>query len=105
MRRLIDILAAPGAKQAVAVVCAHETVVLGVVLIISLIVSASVMKWSTTGQLLCNIPPSVIESFFMVVLTTGHNLADARRRVDLRMYLRRLKLLTYVERLEPQAAQ
>ena len=54
------------------------------------------------GQLLCNIPPSIIESFFMMMfLITGHNINDARRRVDLRtnMYLRRLKLLAYVERL------
>ncbi|POR35252.1 Low-affinity iron/zinc ion transport protein fet4 [Tolypocladium paradoxum] len=85
------------------VVCAHEiTVVLGVVLIIGLLVGASAMKWTTTGQLLCNIPPSIIESFFMMILITGHNLAESRKRVDLHnMYLRRLKLLTYVNGLGP----
>ncbi|KAK5628818.1 hypothetical protein RRF57_004533 [Xylaria bambusicola] len=84
------------------IICAHEiTVVLGVVLIFGLIAGASAMKWSITGQLLANVPPSIIESFFMVILITGHNLADSSRRADLQnMYLRRLKLLAYLDRLE-----
>jgi low-affinity ferrous iron transport protein len=79
-------------------VCSHElTVVLGMITIVGLIIGSSAMKWSTTGQLLCNIPPSIIESFFMMILITGHNIADARRRVDLNsIYLRRLKLISYV---------
>lgn len=85
------------------VICAHEiTVILGVLLVIGLLVGASAMKWTTTGQLLCNIPPSIIESFFMMILITGHNLSESRKRVDLHnMYLRRLTLLTYVKGLEP----
>jgi low-affinity ferrous iron transport protein len=78
--------------------CSHEiTVVLGVVLILGLIVGASAMRWSVTGQLLCNVPPSIIESFFMMILITGHNIGDAKKRVDLHnIYLRRLKLISFV---------
>jgi low-affinity ferrous iron transport protein len=55
------------------------------------------MKWTLTGQLLCNVPPSLIESFFMIILITGHNSADDRKRVDLRnLYERRLHLLAFV---------
>jgi low-affinity ferrous iron transport protein len=83
------------------VICSHEiTVVLGVILIIGLIIGSSAMRWSITGQLLCNIPPSIIESFFMIILITGHNISSARRRVDLHnIYLRRLKLISYVDQL------
>ncbi|KAK7714668.1 hypothetical protein SLS64_003663 [Diaporthe eres] len=82
-------------------ICAHEiTVVLGVLLIIGLIVGSSLMKWTETRQLLCNIPPSIVESFFMMILITGHNILDSRRRVDLHnLYTRRLRILAFVGRL------
>jgi low-affinity ferrous iron transport protein len=58
------------------------------------------MGWSVTGQLLCNVPPSIIESFFTMILITGHNIGEAKRRVDLfNLYLRRLKLVSYVDML------
>jgi len=81
--------------------CSHElTVVLGVATIIGLIIGASAMGWSVTGQLLCNVPPSIIESFFMMILITGHNVGEAKRRVDLHnIYLRRLKLISYINAL------
>ena len=87
---------------AVGKVSSHEvTVVLGAVLVVGLLIGASVMGWSVTGQLLCNVPPSIIESFFMLVLITGHNIGDAKKRVDLHnMYMRRLKLVSYVKTLE-----
>jgi len=80
-------------------VCSHElTVVFGVVLILGLVVGASAMGWSLTAQLLCNVPPSIIETFFMMVLITGHNLGDRRRRVDLAdIHRRRLSLLRGVQ--------
>jgi low-affinity ferrous iron transport protein len=86
---------------AVGNVCSHEiTVVLGAILIVGLITGASAMRWSVTGQLLCNVPPSIIESFFMMILITGHNVGDAERRVDLHnLYVRRLKLISYVNTL------
>ena len=82
-------------------ICSHEiTVVLGVLTIIGLIIGASAMHWSLTGQLICNVPPSIIESFFMMILITGHNVGDANRRVDLHnIYVRRLKLISYVNAL------
>ncbi len=93
-------------SERMGVVCSHETtVVLGAVLIVGLLAGSTAMKWSTTGQLLCNIPPSIIESFFMMILITGHNINDSRRRAGLRtMYLRRLRLLAYIEKLQVSAA-
>ena len=60
-------------------ICAHEyAVVLGVVTVIGLLVAATAMKWSVTGQLLCNIPPSIIETFIMMALITSHELEDVK---------------------------
>ncbi|AEO63076.1 uncharacterized protein THITE_2153032 [Thermothielavioides terrestris NRRL 8126] len=89
-------------SERMGIVTSHEvTVVLGGIAILGLLAGATAMKWSTTGQLLCNIPPSVVECFFMMILITGHNISDSRRRADLRtLYVRRLKLLGYVEKLE-----
>jgi low-affinity ferrous iron transport protein len=85
-------------------VSAHElTVVAGFLVILGLIAGSSAMKWSTTGQLLCNVPPSLIESFFMLILITGHNSVDGRKRINLRnIYERRLRLLLYVNRIQVQ---
>lgn len=70
---------------------------MGVVLIVGLLAGASAMKWTTTGQLLCNIPPSIIESFFMMILITGHNLSERKRREDYNnLYQRRLDLYAYI---------
>lgn len=82
-------------------ICSHElTVVFGAVAIVGLIIGASTMRWSVTGQLLCNVPPSIIESFFTMILITGHNIGEAKRRVDLfNVYLRRVKLISYVDAL------
>ncbi|KAM3521539.1 hypothetical protein NHJ13051_006188 [Beauveria bassiana] len=77
----------------------HEIVVMAdVVFIVGLVIGASAMRWTVTGQLLCNVPPSLIESFIMLILVTGHNLGEARRRQSIEtMYLRRLKVLVYVD--------
>lgn len=85
------------ASIAVGDICSHEiTVALGVLTIIGLVIGASAMHWSVTGQLICNVPPSIIESFFMMILITGHNIGDAKRRVDLHnIYSRRLRLISY----------
>jgi low-affinity ferrous iron transport protein len=57
---------------AVGRVCAHElTVLAGVLVIFALIAGASTLRWNTTGQLICNVPPSIVESFFMIILITG----------------------------------
>ncbi|RDA87592.1 hypothetical protein CP532_3959 [Ophiocordyceps camponoti-leonardi (nom. inval.)] len=80
------------------VVCAHEaTVVVGFVFILGLLAGASAMRWSTAGQLLCNIPPSIIETFFMMILITGHNQAETKRHHRLEtFFLRRSMLLSHV---------
>ncbi|KAJ4377030.1 hypothetical protein N0V86_006469 [Didymella sp. IMI 355093] len=86
--------------------CSHQwMVVTGVIWIIGLVIGASAMRWSETGQLLCNIPPSIIESFFTLILITGHNVGEAKRRVDLyNIHFRRLKLISYVEQQSSGAA-
>ncbi|KAK9236569.1 Low affinity iron permease-domain-containing protein [Lipomyces kononenkoae] len=78
--------------------CSHQVVaVFGFLILIGLVVGASVMKWTTTGQLLCNIPPSIIESFFMIILISSQDMADAKRRAMLfNIYKRRRYLLLYV---------
>lgn len=77
---------------------AHElTVILGVVVIIGLIIGSSLLRWNITGQLLSNVPPSIIETFFMLTLITGHNFADMRTRFDFEnIYERRQKLISFV---------
>ncbi|TQV98807.1 hypothetical protein V2A60_007495 [Cordyceps javanica] len=83
----------------------HEYVVMAdVVLIIGLVIGASAMRWTVTGQLLCNVPPSLIETFIMLILITGHNLGEVRRRQSIEtLYLRRLKVLTYVDMVREKA--
>ncbi|PWY92197.1 metal ion transporter [Aspergillus heteromorphus CBS 117.55] len=85
-------------------ISAHElTVVVGFVTILGLIAGASAMKWSLTGQLLCNVPPSLLESFFMIILITGDNLMEDRKLVDLQsIYDRRITLLWFVDFLRQQ---
>lgn len=80
-------------------ICSHGwTVVGGIFMILALIGGASAMRWNVTGQLLCNIPPSVVESFLTLILITGHNVGEAKRRVDLyNIHLRRAKLISYLE--------
>lgn len=81
--------------------CSHEwTVILGFFTVLGLITGASALNWSLIGQLFCNVPPSIIESFFTMILITGHNIGDARRRANLHnIYLRRLKLISYLKTL------
>jgi low-affinity ferrous iron transport protein len=88
-------------------VCAHEsTVVLGFLVVVGLVCGSSAMHWSTTGQLLSNVPPSIIESFFMIILITGHNFAEATRRAGLEtIYERRLNLMAFVDVLAESRQQ
>jgi low-affinity ferrous iron transport protein len=81
--------------------CSHEfTVLLGAGTMIGLIIISSAMRWSLTGQLISNVPPSIIESFFMMILITGHNEVEVQRRIELNnIYTRRLKLISYVDAL------
>ncbi|KAH8549213.1 Low affinity iron permease-domain-containing protein [Umbelopsis sp. PMI_123] len=86
---------------AVGKVCSSEYMVLvGTCTMISLVIISSAMHWSLTGQLISNVPPSIIETFFMMILITGHNDFESKRRVDLRnIYMKRLKLISYLNTL------
>jgi low-affinity ferrous iron transport protein len=73
-------------------------VVAGFLLTIGCLVASSAMKWSLTGQLVSNVPPSIIETFFMLILITGQNDAEANARIDLTIiYYRRQRLLSFVK--------
>lgn len=80
-------------------ICSHLLmVVAGFLLTIGCVIGSSVMRWNTTGQLISNIPPSIIETFFMLILITGQNDADASARVDMtNIYHRRQRLLWFVK--------
>ncbi|KAJ5392009.1 Low affinity iron permease-domain-containing protein [Penicillium cosmopolitanum] len=76
-------------------------VVAGLVLTLGCIVASSAMKWSLTGQLISNVPPSIIETFFMLILITGHNYAEKKLSADLTdIYHRRQRLLAFVGHAE-----
>lgn len=94
-------------SRAMGTICGHEIMVLaGLFLVLGLLTGASVMRWSETGQLLCNIPPSVVESFFMIILITGHNAGEAKRRVQLeRLFERRLRLIEFVDAVGEETMQ
>ena len=75
----------------------------GALIIVGLVVASSVMGWSITGQLVSNVPPSLIETFFMMALITAHNISDAQRRVDIyNMLARRMVLAAYVDAMLEQ---
>ncbi|KAH8703299.1 Low affinity iron permease-domain-containing protein [Talaromyces proteolyticus] len=86
-------------------ISAHEiTVLIGLFIIFGLVAGSSALHWSETGQLLSNVPPSLIETFFMLILITGHNYADERKRANLRnLYERRLRLFSFVSCVELHA--
>ncbi|KAJ5930083.1 hypothetical protein N7466_005576 [Penicillium verhagenii] len=70
----------------------------GLLLTIGCIVASSALHWSLTGQLISNVPPSIIETFFMLILITGQNDAESKARVDLtNIYYRRQRLLSFVK--------
>lgn len=58
-------------------ICAHEyATILGIILIVGLVVAATILEWSVIGQLLCNLPPSIVETFIMIALITSQNLDE-----------------------------
>jgi low-affinity ferrous iron transport protein len=73
-------------------------VVAGFIVTIGCLVASSAMRWSLTGQLISNVPPSILETFFMLILITGQNDAEAGARVDLtNIYYRRQRLLSFMK--------
>ena len=76
-------------------ICAHEySVIFGIVAVLALLVVGTALKWSWTGQLLCNVPPSIIETFIMMTLITSHELDDQRQNKRLRELAATREMLT-----------
>lgn len=46
-----------------------------------LLLVATGMQWTETGQLLCNTPTMIVEGFLLITLLQAHNMADERRRL------------------------
>lgn len=84
-----------------------------VVLVILLIITASAMLWSETGQLLCNTPTMIIEGFLLLVLIQAHNVTGAargrafsgilKRRVVLNWMVNNVEMVSEEELLVPAA--
>lgn len=90
-------------SDAVCAYTAHRlSVVAGALTIVGLLIGATAMHWSLTGQLLCNIPPMLLESFFTQILITGH-LAGEKSRGESwhRIYSQRLAILSLLQRIQP----
>lgn len=51
-----------------------------IVTVIALIITASAMQWTETGQLLCNTPTMIAEGFLLITLLNAHNSADVNKR-------------------------
>lgn len=47
----------------------------------ALLIVASAMQWTETGQLLCNTPTMIVEGFLLITLLQAHNMADEKRRM------------------------
>lgn len=54
---------------------------LAVLSVAALLIIASAMSWSETGQLLCNTPTMIFEGFLLLTLLEAHNLADDKKRL------------------------
>ncbi|KAL1899200.1 low-affinity Fe(2+) transport protein [Sporothrix stenoceras] len=53
-----------------------------VVAVAALLIVASAMQWTETGQLLCNTPTMIVEGFLLLMLIEGHNSAEGKRRAQ-----------------------
>jgi low-affinity ferrous iron transport protein len=84
--------------------CGHRYASVGAVLVVlGLLVTASILRWSETGQLLCNTPTMIAEGFLLLVLIQAHNFSNMERGRDFNGLLKgRLLLSSYVSDLEEQ---
>jgi low-affinity ferrous iron transport protein len=82
--------------------CGHRYASVDAVLVVvGLLVAASILQWSETGQLLCNMPTMIVEGFLLLVLIQAHNFSYMKRGRDFNGLLkRRLLLSSYVNELE-----
>ncbi|TGO20548.1 hypothetical protein BPAE_0286g00050 [Botrytis paeoniae] len=108
--RLLDLLNIPSSYQtttkprkfstrasaAAGEFCALSSVsVASVGVVFALLATASIMKWSETGQLLCNTPTMIIEGFLLLILIQAHNIANAARGADFQSLLKHRLLLNH----------
>ncbi|KAI9054944.1 hypothetical protein LZ554_002087 [Drepanopeziza brunnea f. sp. 'monogermtubi'] len=71
--------------------------VASVAFVVALLLTATIMLWSTTGQLLCNTTTMILEGFLLLVLIQAHNTSNEERGEDFNGVLkRRLLLNSYV---------
>jgi low-affinity ferrous iron transport protein len=78
-------------------ICAHPiAVVASVVVVVILIAVATGLRWSETGQLLCNTPTMIVEGFLLLVLFQAHNLVVVERRREIGQCLERRRVMSGV---------
>ncbi|KUJ16962.1 low affinity iron transporter-like protein [Mollisia scopiformis] len=82
--------------------CGHRFTSIGAVfIVVALLVIATILRWSETGQLLCNTPTMIAEGFLLLVLIQAHNIANVERGEDFNGVLkRRLMLNSYVHAID-----
>ena len=61
--------------------------------VVALLIVASAMQWTETGQLLCNTPTMIVEGFLLITLLQAHNMADQKRRMTYEDILNRRLVL------------
>jgi low-affinity ferrous iron transport protein len=62
-------------------ICALPLAVMGSLgVVVVLLAVATGLRWSETGQLICNTPTMIVEGFLLLVLFQAHNLENVRRR-------------------------
>lgn len=85
------------------VICSSQwSVVLSIVVVVALICVASGLRWSVTGQLICNTPTMIIEGFSMLILIQAHGWADYKRRFIVKeLAISRELLLQYYQTKDP----
>ncbi|KAJ6114238.1 low affinity iron transporter-like protein [Penicillium sp. IBT 16267x] len=70
--------------------CSRSSAVLGsFVIVVAVLVIATAMHWSETGQLICNTPTMIVEGFLLLVLIQAENMTNTDRRLQFRDTLRR----------------
>jgi low-affinity ferrous iron transport protein len=75
-------------------ICALPAAVIGSLgVVVVLLAIATGLRWSETGQLLCNTPTMIVEGFLLLVLFKAHNLGNIKRRGQVRMALERRGLV------------
>jgi low-affinity ferrous iron transport protein len=62
-------------------ICALPSAVMGsLAVVVVLLAVATGLRWSETGQLICNTPTMIVEGFLLLVLFQAHNLGNVSRR-------------------------